>query len=159
MKTKLILFTLAILMVSCNSEQASEEGIQEIPSDGKIASIIRNPVSAQSSDTTNVAKLTFVEEEFNFGEIDEGGVVKHTFEFTNTGKVPLLITHARSTCGCTIPEWPEEPIPAGETGEINVIFDTKGKGGYQEKPVTITANTFPAQTVVSVKGRVFPKPE
>jgi hypothetical protein len=158
MKTKLFILGLTLFFASCGNEQVvAEGGVEEIQTEGKIASIIRNPVSLQGTDTTNVARLTFEETEYDFGEIDEGGLVKHTFEFTNTGKAPLLITHARSTCGCTIPEWPKEPIPAGEKGEIYVVFDTKGKGGYQGKPVTVTANTFPSQTVVTVKGRVNEK--
>lgn len=155
MKTKLLILGLALFFASCANEQTgSGGGVEEIQTEGKIASIIRNPVSMKDSDTINVARLFFETTEYDFGEIDEGGIVKHTFEFTNTGKAPLLITHARSTCGCTIPEWPTETIPAGGKGEIYVEFDTKGKGGYQGKPVTITANTFPSQTVVTVKGRV-----
>lgn len=155
MKTKLFILGLVLFMASCGNEQAvTEGGVEKIQTEGKIASIIRNPVSMQNTDTTNVARLTFEETEYDFGEIDEGGIVKHTFKFINTGKAPLLITHARSTCGCTIPEWPKEAIPAGGKGEIYVEFDTKGKGGYQGKPVTVTANTFPSQTVVTVKGRV-----
>ena len=158
MKTKLFILGFALFFASCTDDNTTaKNGVEEIQTEGKIASIIRNPVSLQSSDTINVARLTFEETEYDFGEIDEGGVVKHTFEFTNTGKAPLIITHARSTCGCTIPKWPENPIPAGEKGEIYVEFDTKGKGGYQGKPVTVTANTFPSQTVVTVKGRVNEK--
>lgn len=155
MKFNLILLaSITLFLISCNDDKSKDKAIQTIQTEGKIASIIRNPISANNSDTVNVAKLTFEENEFDFGEIDEGGIVKHTFNFTNTGKAPLLITHARSTCGCTIPEWPSEPIEPGKSGEIYVEFDTKGKKDFQSKPVTITANTFPGQTVVTLKGRV-----
>ncbi len=146
-----------LLLLSCNAETESNDGVREIKADGKISSIIRNPVSAMPSDTTDAAVLTFDEQEYDFGEIDEGGVVNHTFTYTNTGKKPLIVTHVRSTCGCTIPEWSKEPTPPGGKGEIYVKFDTEGKRDYQSKPVTVTANTFPAQSVVTLKGRVINK--
>ncbi|WP_197494041.1 DUF1573 domain-containing protein [Lewinella sp. 4G2] len=121
---------------------------------GTNASIIRNPVDQGQLDTVNVAKMTFAETAYAFGQVKAGAVVKHSFEFTNDGKVPLLITNARSTCGCTVPSYPEAPIAPGESGVIEVAFDTKNKNGYQEKPVVITANTYPARTTVYVKGRV-----
>ncbi len=89
--------------------------------------------------------------------MEEGEVVEHTYTFTNTGKAPLIIRGARSTCGCTVPEWPEEPIPPGQSGKIEVKFNTAGKKNQQTKPVTITANTYPTTTKVLLKG--FVKPE
>jgi hypothetical protein len=90
--------------------------------------IIRNPVSAKEPiDTVNVAKIEFEETEHDFGVVGEGVIIEHVFKFTNTGKMPLIINSARSTCGCTVPEWPKDPIPPGEGGEISVRFNTKGK--------------------------------
>ncbi len=134
-----------------------EEGIEEITNDdpNSPSSIIRNPISAQGlKDTINIAKFDFDKERFEFGEAYEGDVILHTFKFTNTGKVPLVIQDARSTCGCTVPTWPKEPIAPGSNGEINIEFNTKGKTGKQEKPVTITANTYPGKTVLYISGRV-----
>ncbi|GJM32645.1 MAG: hypothetical protein DHS20C18_16460 [Saprospiraceae bacterium] len=157
----LFIFFIALTIVSCQNgvEKNQEKSIEEIKSEGRItnADLIRNPVSAnEPQDTVNIAKLTFVEATYDFGEVKEGDVVKHTFQFTNTGKVPLLISNARSTCGCTVPEWPKEPIAPGAKGEINVEFNTKNKKNQQSKPVTITANTFPATTKVFLKGYVKP---
>lgn len=155
MKTKLLLFALAVSFAACGNEADTSESVEEIAAEGRIQFIIRNPVTANGEvDSLSAAIMDFEMTEYDFGEIDEGGIVQHTFKFTNAGKAPLLIRQARSTCGCTIPEYPEDPIEPGESGEIEVKFDTKGKPGYQSKPVTITANTFPAQTVVTLKGRV-----
>jgi len=68
-----------------------------------------------------------------------------------------LITRAKSTCGCTVPEWPEEPIAPGEEGVISVRFDTKNKSGKQGKPITIIANTYPKDTYLQLLGTVTPK--
>lgn len=146
-------------LFSCSPEPASapenDAAAEEL---GPNASIIRSPVDGNRPevDTSQTARMTFSgETDFYFGEVNEGTVVRHEFAFTNTGHLPLLITKARSTCGCTVPQYPEAPIPPGETGVISVAFDTKNKFGRQRKPVTITANTYPAATVVYVSGTVI----
>ncbi len=122
-----------------------------------ISEIIRSPVNANEPvDTVNVAKMTFDDTRFDFGTITEGKIVKHVYKFTNTGKVPLVINDARSTCGCTVPKWPKDPIDPGKSGEISVRFDSKGKKDRQAKPITITANTYPNQTILQIKGTVIP---
>ncbi len=162
MKKLILAALMAVVFAACQNgvEQTPEKSIDEIKSEGRIsnADIIRNPVTAnEPTDTVNVAKIEFAQETFNFGEVNEGDLVKHTFTFTNTGKQPLLISNARSTCGCTIPQWPKEPIAPGEQGEIRVEFNTKNKKNKQSKPVTITANTYPATTKVYLNGFVKPK--
>ncbi|MEQ8704699.1 MAG: DUF1573 domain-containing protein [Phaeodactylibacter sp.] len=151
-----------LVLTACGSgnqqpEGASEKTLQEIKQEGPIsnADIIRNPVSADTPiDTVNVAKVTFEEQNFEFGEVTEGDVIEHSFKFRNTGKAPLVIQGARSTCGCTVPEWPTDPIPVGEEGEIFVRFNTKNKRARQVKPVIITANSYPATTKVYLRGFV-----
>ncbi|MGB1241644.1 MAG: DUF1573 domain-containing protein [Chitinophagales bacterium] len=101
---------------------------------------------------TPLAKFNFEEKEYNFGTIKVGTKVEHDFYFTNTGKVPMVITGANSTCGCTIPEVPSEPIPPGGQSKVKVTFDSTGKIGMQDKHVTITANTYPKNTVIHMKG-------
>jgi hypothetical protein len=150
---------LLTLLSSCESGPASAlENGTDVTELGPNAALIRNPVDAgiDNIDTMNVAKLTFTgSNEYAFGSVKEGEVVSHDFTFTNTGKVPLLITKARSTCGCTVPAYPEQPIAPGAEGVISIAFDTNNKYGRQRKPVTITANTYPASTVVYVDGTVI----
>ena len=86
-------------------------------------------------------KFTFEQEEHNFGQIRDGDIVSHTFRFTNSGEAPLIISKATAACGCTVPQWPKQPIPVGGSGEIQVQFDSSNKPGMQNKVVTITANT------------------
>lgn len=98
--------------------------------------------------------MVFEETEFDFGMVDQGEKVTHVYKFSNTGDEPLIISNAKGSCGCTVPSWPKEPIPVGGTGEIEVQFDSKGKKNKQSKRVTITANTEPAQTFLTIKGEV-----
>ncbi|NIK73623.1 hypothetical protein FHS56_001136 [Thermonema lapsum] len=95
--------------------------------------------------------ITFEETEYDFGTIKEGDVVEHVFKFKNTGNAPLVIQNATAPCGCTVPTWTKEPIPPGGNGEIVVQFNSKGKVGQQTKQVTITANTKPEISQVTIK--------
>jgi len=98
--------------------------------------------------------MEFEETTFDFGEVDQGDKIAHVYKFTNTGNEPLIIKNAKGSCGCTVPKWPKEPIAPGESGEMFVEFDTKGKKGMQAKRVTVTANTDPVSTYITIKGKV-----
>jgi hypothetical protein len=102
--------------------------------------------------------IQFTETEFNFGKVKAGEKVRHEYTFKNTGKEPLIISNAKGSCGCTVPQWPKEPVPVGGEGKIMVEFDSKGKSGNQTKQVTITANTDPPQSIIYIKGEVTPDP-
>ena len=114
------------------------------------------PTIAQNGKTTTVK---FNEMSHDWGSINEGDKMTHIFKFTNTGKTDLIISDARGSCGCTVPEWPKDPISPGKTSEIKVIFDSAHKSGQQNKTVTITANTEPISLVLIIKGTVEPKGE
>jgi hypothetical protein len=101
-----------------------------------------------------IPAVSFTEESFDFGTIQEGDVVDHVFAFTNTGDAPLIISSATASCGCTVPQWPKEPIPVGGSGEIKVQFNSRNKPGIQNKTVTITANTYPKINRLRIKANV-----
>lgn len=94
---------------------------------------------------------------YEFGKIKQGDKIQHEFTFKNVGKSPLIITDASATCGCTIPEYPTEPIKPGESGKIKVIFNSTGKMGLQDKIVTITSNANPAFEKLHLVGDVLEK--
>ena len=100
------------------------------------------------------AAIKFTEDSYDFGTITEGEVVSHTFEFTNTGEGDLIITEAVTSCGCTVPEWPREPIAPGQKGKIEVKFNSAGKHGLEKKTVTIVANTTPPYTPINISSTV-----
>ena len=98
--------------------------------------------------------VKFKELTHDFGKIKQGDKVTYAFKFTNTGKSPLIIKDAIASCGCTKPEWPHTPVKPGESAAIKVTFNSLGKMGLQDKQVTITANTNPAQNLVHLIGEV-----
>jgi hypothetical protein len=100
--------------------------------------------------------FTFEKATQNFGTLPEGEEVTREFLFTNTGKTDLLISNASASCGCTVPEWPKEPIPPGGKGKIKATFNSSGKEGKQNKKIVITANTNPELTEVYLEGEVTP---
>lgn len=152
----LFLFFAASGWAACKNDSA--DAVREIRGgDGPNSALIRNPVSADLPlDTNKLARITYEEETHDFGNVLEGTVVEHTFQFKNTGKVPLTILNARSSCGCTIPEWPKEQIPPGGTGTISAKFNTEGKTNEQRKWIYVTANTYPNETKVLLQGIVEP---
>ncbi len=115
----------------------------------------QQPTQQPEVDPAKAATLVLEEQEFDFGTLEEGEKVEHIFKFTNTSNNPLTISNARGSCGCTVPEWPKEPIAPGEKGEIKVKFDSKGKKGVQSKTVTLTANTIPGNTTLTIKSDVI----
>ncbi len=106
---------------------------------------------------TSFPVMAFAETEHDFGTINEGDVVEHKFTFTNTGKAPLVIVNAKGSCGCTVPQWTQEPVPPGGSGEMLVKFNSNGKPNQQTKQVTITANTEAGKEILKIKALVTPK--
>lgn len=165
------IFLFAAVLSSCNDGK-NEKRIAELEekltamqtTQASATPAVNNPITTTAANATVITKpegplpkFEFTEESYDFGTIDEGEVVEHTFNFKNVGEAPLIIQNATSTCGCTVPSWPRNPIAAGESAKITVKFDSKGKAGQTNKPVSITANTFPKVTKVTIKGTVNKK--
>lgn len=86
-------------------------------------------------------KLKFEKKSHDFGDITQGDVVEYTFNFTNTGNAPVILSDVRTTCGCTAPQWPKTPVAPGEKADIKVVFNSRGKVGVQNKIITIYSNS------------------
>ena len=102
----------------------------------------------------NAPEIVFEKEVHDFGTIEYGGNGTYDFKFSNTGKSPLIISNARGSCGCTVPKWPKEPVGKGQSGSINVQYDTKRPGPFT-KTVTINSNAKSATKVITIKGTVL----
>ena len=101
----------------------------------------------------NEAEFKFKSETINYGKIAQNSNGKRVFEFTNTGKSPLVITKIIASCGCTVPKKPEDPIMPGEKGKIEVSYDTKRVGGFS-KAITIFSNARTTRKVIKIRGVV-----
>lgn len=167
LKSVTTLIVLVVLATGCKDKTA-EKRIAALESElaemkGNNAVETKSPVVTGEAATINeepdgpVAVINFPNKDHDFGTIKEGAVVEHTFAFTNNGEVPLIISNAQPSCGCTVPDWTKEPIPVGGTGFVKAKFDSNGKPNLQQKTITVTANTFPKQTVLKFKAMVTPK--
>lgn len=101
--------------------------------------------------------MKFDHVEHDFGTISEGDVVETVFSFKNTGKKELIIYSATATCGCTVPEYPKEPVMPGEDADILVKFNSAGKPNKQMKEVTLTTNTQNGTEKLIIRAMVSPK--
>lgn len=158
--SKVIVFVFVLGTLGACSNKKVENNIKSL--EKRVAALeARNgivPASTASESTpatTTISEMTFESMEYNFGSVKAGDVVNHTFKFKNTGNFPLIISKANATCGCTVPEWPKDPIAPGSSGEIKVKFNSKGRSNLQTKYVNITANTKPEVTRLKITGNVI----
>ena len=107
---------------------------------------------------TSGPKMIFDAETIDYGVIEQGSDPYRIFTFTNTGDAPLVIKHAKGSCGCTVPTYPKEPIAPGTTGEIKVRYDTNRVGKFTKR-VTLTTNVGEEKQMLTIKGEVLKKPD
>jgi len=155
-----------LLMVACKNDAGSSETAEAATPSVPSSSAVNTPTPATPPVKLNepavpagpITSISFKETEYDFGMVMEGEKVVHEYAFTNTGDEPLIISNAKGSCGCTVPDWPREPIAPGASSVIKVQFDSKNKGkvggGLQSKKVTLTANTDPVNTYLTIKGKV-----
>lgn len=147
MKTRYICsaFIVALgLLVACNS--AGDQG--QLSTD-----LVTSPKSATET-SDKLAVIKFEKEEHDFGTLLQGEVVSYSFHFTNEGNAPLLISEVGSSCGCTVGDYPREPIAPGKSGAIKVTYNSSGHHGFQSRYLTVMSNTIPAKTTLRIKGQV-----
>ncbi len=144
---QLILLLVSLALVSCNS--SSDE--KTITTD-----LVNSPLTANSNaEKVLTPNIEMLETSYNFGEIQQGESVTHDFILKNTGDADLIISAAKGSCGCTVPEWPKTPIAKGEEATIKVTFNSAGKSGKQNKTVTLVSNAIPNTKVITINGNVI----
>ena len=104
---------------------------------------------------SDTAVISFREYEHDFGEIAEGEKVACVFTFDNTGKGPLVITSVTTSCGCTVPKYETKPVASGNSGIIEVVFDSSDKNGRQTKTVTVRSNASKPVVLLKISGEVI----
>ena len=114
-------------------------------------------LQAEPKAVSGVPVLEFANVSHDFGEITQGEKVSHTFSFANAGTVPLVISRVQTTCGCTVPKWPSQPVLPGDTQDIAVTFNSAGKMGVQNKIITIHSNASEPVFRLTLKSNVLKK--
>jgi hypothetical protein len=145
----LSVLSLSLLTLSCNENAAKKINDKNVE------------MAKQRDDEIKEGgpKLKFDKMEHDFGVINEGDIVETVFSFTNSGNSELIITSAKGSCGCTVPEWPKQPIMPGEAGEIKVKFNSSNKPNMQKKQVTLLTNTEQGKEILKITAEVTPKPK
>ena len=164
-KLSIVAILASALLFSCGGEETKSKPIQESTKKEAAAPDVNtkpekfDPVKSQTQEPAGpLTSISFDSYIHDFGVMDEGAEVVHTFEFTNTGAEPLILDKCKGSCGCTVPVCPKDPIPPGGTGSIEVKFNSKGKKNSQTKKVYVNANTDPVQTLLTIKAQVTPAP-
>lgn len=140
---KLVIIAIATLFTfSINAQEYTKEGVTA-----------RSTSNVKQEADPNGAIIKFETQTVDYGVIEKGSDGTREFKFTNTGKSPLKIKNVKSTCGCTIPTYPKGEIMPGESGVINVKYNTNRAGRFS-KSVSIFTNTVPDRTVLRIKGEV-----
>ncbi len=162
LKAILIVFLLGAIQACSNKKQENnikslEKRVAALENKSgiKASDVVATPTE-EASNFSEFSTMTFEKTEYDFGSVKEGEIVDYTYKFKNTGNAMLIISKATATCGCTVPEWPKEPIKPGDSGEIRVKFDSKNRKNLQTKYVNINANTKPEVTRLKLSGNVIP---
>lgn len=116
-------------------------------------------LSAQTTETVvseDKGEMTFASLEHNYGTIEFNGNGTCEFEFTNTGKIVLVLNNVQASCGCTAPEWSKEPIKPNEKGKITVKYNTQIAGPFQ-KLIRVYSNAASNPITLTIKGEVKPQ--
>lgn len=116
--------------------------------------IDKNSPLTQQIEIKDPTTVQMIDSSYNFGKVAEGEVVEYNYRFKNTGLKPLIVTNVSASCGCTIPEKPEQPIKPGETGFIKVKFNSAHRVGTAHKTVTVFSNAEPTFPELLLTGEV-----
>lgn len=141
---------MTLCLFACNSNNAGSEN-----STGEEVIGNRPITDTLTTDPEHYPVLSVSDTLHAFGKVEQGDVVSYSFHIKNTGSKPLIIRSASSTCGCTVPTYPKEPIPPGKDGVLKVVFNSAGKSGRQIKPVFIQANTKPTLSELRITCNVI----
>lgn len=146
-----------ICILSIAVLSACDDMAKNTAQSGKLSTdLVKQAKTASAAgETTGSPAFAFEKDIHDFGSMIAGEKVSYSFQFTNTGDAPLIISNAKGSCGCTVPNWPKQPIAAGEKGTIDVTFNSAGRSGKQTKTITLTANTNPNKKQIKITSEVI----
>jgi hypothetical protein len=154
-KMKRILIISLLAFAACNNTNSNNSpAANQLPT-----ALVNNPHTANGLDIVAADRkpvMAFKDTLHDFGAINENEKVACEFAFTNTGKTPLIISNATGSCGCTVPDYPHEPVAPGKSGIMKVTFNSAGKKGRQEKSVTIHTNSIQGIHMLYITADIKP---
>lgn len=121
--------------------------------------IAQNVTPANQIEIKDPTTVQIIDSAYDFGKATDGEIVEYNYRFKNTGTKPLVVTSVSASCGCTVPEKPEQPIKPGETGYIKVKFNSERRVGKAHKTITVSSNADPAFPELLLTGEVIEKKE
>jgi hypothetical protein len=139
---------LLVALVSFSCGGGTNDG--RLPTD-----LIQNPNSAEGTQNVKLPAFEFEQEFHDFGRVIQGEQVSFAFKFKNSGDASMLISNVRSSCGCAVASFPDQPLEPGDEGVISVQFDSRGRRGSQVKTVTLVANTQPNTKQLTIQANVI----
>lgn len=145
---KIVVVALAfttLSMVSCKKDNA----VAKVKSENVEKAKERDAQISQGAPVVEWNKT-----EHDFGTIEQGAKVETVFTLTNVGDSDLMVTNAKGSCGCTVPDWPKDAIAPGGSADIKVVFNSRGKKNNTSNTVTLTTNTASGKEVVRIKAFV-----
>lgn len=154
MRIQLLLISVCIF-ASCKTDRqdVAEKHILDSLGFDDYREIVRHPISlSETMDSSEWSQISFETNTFDFDTVTSGEVLKSSFRFTNSGNKPLYILDTKVSCGCTIANYTEGPILPRESGLIEVIFNTKGKIGFQNKSILVLSNSYPNENRLFIQG-------
>lgn len=148
-KKSLTMFAVASLMLvaSCDKKNAAL----------RIDDAAAKQAEVAHANSGKMPVIQFEATDHDFGTINEGDKVTHTYKFKNVGTADLVIGDVKASCGCTVPSYTQAPVKPGATGEIKATFDSTGKPGAQQKTITVTLNTEKGTEMLNFRATVTPK--
>jgi hypothetical protein len=142
---KIMILVSLVAMFSCSGDKS------QLP-----ANVVNIPNTASGkADESQLPAFEFMDTEHDFGKVIQGEIVTYSFRFKNVGNSDLLIANISTSCGCTVSNYPKTPIKPGAEDKIEVTFDSDGKQGFQNKTLSVAANTQPSTTNLTIKAMVF----
>ena len=138
------------LIISAGCDSPDENGLRK----SDVHDIIHNPATANSNNLSVLAAIEGGPFVYDAGDVEEGDVIRYSFHFTNISKNFLEKIKISSTCGCTVAEFEPGKVSPGAKDSIEVVFDTQGFKGMQEKTVTLIGNTKPKENYFTIKANV-----
>ena len=144
MRNQVLYFLTALIFSSCISDDRKTS-----------IDLIKNPITGLESIDVGMPEIEMQEDFFDFGDVLQGEIVSHDFLLKNIGNDKLIINSAKGSCGCTVPDWPKEPILPSQEVAVKVSFNSNNREGKQKKTVTLKTNAIPNIKVITILANVI----